>query len=107
MEPSEASQSQSKRLSLRPEWRDNRLSFVASIKPTPNAVEAAKSPSMEQSPLTQLARPDVFEPKIVGLYRRLFAVGYKPASHGVPILMQVRKPKMTRNPKAFGASSSS
>lgn len=27
---------------------------------------------MEQSPLTQQARPDVFEPKVVGLYRRLF-----------------------------------
>ncbi|KAI7005432.1 hypothetical protein KC362_g18517, partial [Hortaea werneckii] len=27
---------------------------------------------MEQSPLTQQARPEVFEPKIVGLYRQLF-----------------------------------
>ncbi|KAF2766553.1 DUF1741-domain-containing protein [Teratosphaeria nubilosa] len=27
---------------------------------------------MEQSPLTQQSRPDVFEPKVVGLYRRLF-----------------------------------
>ncbi|GIZ38997.1 hypothetical protein CKM354_000239000 [Cercospora kikuchii] len=27
---------------------------------------------MEQSPLTQQSRPDVFEPKVVGLYRHLF-----------------------------------
>ncbi|KAK4547926.1 hypothetical protein LTR36_010645 [Oleoguttula mirabilis] len=27
---------------------------------------------MEQSPLTQQARPDVFEPKVVGLYRQVF-----------------------------------
>jgi len=60
------------RLSLRSEWRDNRLSFVASIKP--NASEAVISPTMEQSPLTQQARPDVFEPKVVGLYRQLFRV---------------------------------
>lgn len=26
------------------------------------------------SPLTQQARPEVFEPKVVGLYRRLFRV---------------------------------
>ncbi|TKA77244.1 hypothetical protein B0A55_06134, partial [Friedmanniomyces simplex] len=53
-----------------PEWRDNRLSFVASIKPSPNA-DGPKMP-MHSSPLTQQARPDVFEPKVVGLYRRLF-----------------------------------
>ncbi|KAK5119375.1 hypothetical protein LTR85_007731 [Meristemomyces frigidus] len=68
----DASQPPSKRLSLKPEWRDNRLSFVASIKANPNAADAARSPTMEQSPLTQQARPDVFEPKVVGLYRRLF-----------------------------------
>ncbi|KAK3675148.1 hypothetical protein LTR78_005082 [Recurvomyces mirabilis] len=64
---------QTKRLSLRPEWRDNRLSFVASIKPLP-ATEGTGSPlpSTMDSPLTQQNRPEVFEPKVVGLYRRLF-----------------------------------
>jgi len=66
--------SHSKRLSLRPEWRDNRLSLVASIKLNSNAADAVKSPTMEQSPLTQQARPEYFEPKIVGLYRNLFTV---------------------------------
>ena len=28
-----------------------------------------------QSPLTQVARPDVFEPKVVQLYKQLFQVG--------------------------------
>lgn len=32
------------------------------------------------SPLTQQARPETFEPKVVGLYRRLFRVGVKLAS---------------------------
>lgn len=66
--------SQSKRLSVRPEWRDNRLSLVASIKPSPHAAEAIKSPAMAQSPLTQQTRPEVFEPKVVTLYKRLFRV---------------------------------
>lgn len=65
--------SQSKRLSIRPEWRDHRLSFVASVKPNPGTPESTK-PTMEQSPLTQQERPEVFEPKIVGLYRKLFRV---------------------------------
>ncbi|KAK1820922.1 hypothetical protein LTR12_004634 [Friedmanniomyces endolithicus] len=62
------SQSQTKRLSLLPEWRDNRLSLVASIKPSPN-VDSPNAPM--DSPLTQQARPEVFEPKVVGLYKRL------------------------------------
>ncbi|KAK4555646.1 hypothetical protein LTR86_007399 [Recurvomyces mirabilis] len=71
MEPLAAQQI--KRLSLRPEWRDNRLSFVASIKPSP-AIEGSGTslPSTMDSPLTQQNRPEVFEPKVVALYRRLF-----------------------------------
>ncbi|KAK5711361.1 hypothetical protein LTR17_018428 [Elasticomyces elasticus] len=64
------SQPQTKRLTLMPEWRDNRLSFVASIKPSPGGAEAAR-PQLD-SPLTQQARPDVFEQKVVGLYKHLF-----------------------------------
>ena len=64
---------QSNRLSIRPEWRDKRLSLVASVKPSPSTPDSAK-PTMEQSPLTQQARPEVFEPKVVGLYRSLFRV---------------------------------
>ena len=30
---------------------------------------------MDSSPLIQLARPEVFEPKVFGLYRDLFKVG--------------------------------
>ncbi|KAK5712681.1 hypothetical protein LTR15_011673 [Elasticomyces elasticus] len=63
-------QPQTKRLTLMPEWRDNRLSFVASIKPSPGGAEAAR-PQLD-SPLTQQARPDVFEQKVVGLYKHLF-----------------------------------
>lgn len=70
MDGSEAPQS--KKFTIRPEWRENRLAFVASIKTSSGAGET--SPGMEQSPLTQDARPDVFEPKIVGLYRKLFKV---------------------------------
>jgi hypothetical protein len=66
-------QPQSKRLEVRPEWTGNRLSFMASIKPKPETPDSAK-PTMDQSPLTQQVRPDVFEPKVVGLYRRLFRV---------------------------------
>lgn len=66
--------SQSKRLSLRPEWRDNRISFVASIKPSGSGGILPSTPAME-SPLTQQSRPDVFEPKIAQLYRQLFRVG--------------------------------
>ena len=71
----DATQSKPHRLSVRPEWRDKRLSLVASIGPNLNTADAAKSPTMEQSPLTQQTRPDVFEPKIVGLYKALFQVG--------------------------------
>lgn len=63
----------SKKLSVRPEFRENRLSFVASIKPDSSAPGSPK-PTMEQSPLTQQARPEVFEPKVVDSYRRLFKV---------------------------------
>ncbi|KAK5116357.1 hypothetical protein LTR62_007904 [Meristemomyces frigidus] len=65
---------QTKRLSLRPEWKDNRLSLVASIKPSPivESATTALAGTMD-SPLTQQSRPDVFEPKVVGMYRRLFA----------------------------------
>lgn len=39
-------------------------------------LDLLSQPSMAslESPLTQQARPDVFEPKVVGLYRRLFRV---------------------------------
>ncbi|KAK5175218.1 uncharacterized protein LTR77_000355 [Saxophila tyrrhenica] len=60
-------QPQSKRLAIRPEWQGNRLSFMASVG-TPDTSTA----TMEQSPLTQQVRPEVFEPKVVGLYKRLF-----------------------------------
>lgn len=65
----------SKRLTVRPEWRDNRLSLVASVKPSLETQESAARATMEQSPLTQQMRPEVFEPKVVDLYRRLFRVG--------------------------------
>ena len=64
-----------KRVSLRSERRDSRLSRVASTVSSPNASGSVKSAlSMEQSPLTLQARPDVFEPKIVDSYRRIFRV---------------------------------
>jgi hypothetical protein len=71
----EAGVPQPKRFSIRPEWRDNRLSFVASVKPvaTPTPSDSTKS-TMIQSPLTRQEPPDVFEPKVVGLYKRLFRV---------------------------------
>lgn len=61
-----------KRLSVRPEWRDNRLSLVASIKPNPPPPDAPPGSTMDPSPLTQQARPGVFEPKVVALYKALF-----------------------------------
>ena len=62
---------ESKPLAIRPEWQENRLSFLGSVKPgTPDSAK----PTIDQSPLTQQARPEVFEPKIVGLYRELFRV---------------------------------
>jgi len=72
MDPPEGSQS--KRFHIKPEFRGNRLSFVASIEPKIVTIEEAAKPTMDQSPLTQQARPEVFEPKVVDLYRRLFKV---------------------------------
>ncbi len=66
-------QPQSKRLAIRPEWNGNRISFMASVKPAPGTPDVAKA-IMEQSPLTQQVRPEVFEPKVVGLYKKLFKV---------------------------------
>ncbi|KAF2478968.1 hypothetical protein BDY17DRAFT_257459 [Neohortaea acidophila] len=62
---------QPKRLALQPEWRENRLSFVGAVAPLSPAGLPQKA-TIEQSPLTQDVRPDVFEPKVVGLYRNLF-----------------------------------
>ena len=93
---------QSKRLSIRPEWRDNRLSFVASVKPSPGTPDSAKL-TMEQSPLTQQARPEVFEPKVVGLYKALFRV-CSVWSTVEPVLTASRKSKTTRKVKGFGAN---
>jgi len=100
----DSSQAQSKRLSLRPEWRDNRLSFVASIKPN-SPHDAVKSPTMEQSPLVQQTRPDVFEPKVVGLYKQLFRVNESSRCFcEVNGNTSFRISKTRRNPKASGAS---
>ena len=63
----------SKRLSVRPEWRGNRLSFVASIKESQSKDPANREMDL-QSPLTQQSRPETFEPKIATLYRQLFTV---------------------------------
>jgi hypothetical protein len=69
---------QTKRFTLRPEWKDNRISLVASIKPSPNAAASSPPPNRpgpmapSDSPLTQQTRPAVFEPKVVTLYRKLF-----------------------------------
>lgn len=69
---SDAPVTRSRRLSLRPQWNDNRLSFVLSIRP--NAPPPTQTMDITQSPLTQQSRPDVFEPKVVTLYRELFRV---------------------------------
>lgn len=70
--PADDNNRRSRRLSLRPEWRDNRLSFVVSIKPSSNAAKPVMD--ITESPLKQQTRPQIFEPKVVTLYRRLFAV---------------------------------
>lgn len=64
----------SKGLTVRPELPGNRLSYVASVKPTEDATTARMEQSPFLSPLTQQARPEVFEPKVVELYRRIFRV---------------------------------
>lgn len=69
----ESSSTIAKRFSLRPEWRGNRLAFVASIKDT-SANDTSDQKMDLQSPLTQQSRPDTFEPKIATLYRQLFTV---------------------------------
>jgi hypothetical protein len=67
---------------------------------------------MEPSPLTQQARPEVFQPKIVELYEVLFKVG-SGALEQPPIAMlscfdNHRKTTMImRRPRASGESSSS
>lgn len=62
---------QPQRLAARPELRENLPSFIASISP---GTLTPANPS--DSPLTQQTRPEVFEPKVVELYRRLFTVCY-------------------------------
>lgn len=62
---------------------------------------------MEQSPLTQQARPDVFEPKIVGLYRQLFTVSLTEIQDARQCADGARKLKKTRSWRGSGASSSS
>lgn len=93
MDPPEGSRS--KRFNIKPEFRGNRLSFVASIEPKTVTIEEAAKPTMEQSPLTQQARPEVFEPKVVDLYRRLFKVRITPAFMQANA-KDVRKSKMLR-----------
>jgi hypothetical protein len=60
-----------KGLAIRPQSQASRPSLLHSPS-TPNG--AAAKLTIDQSPLTQQARPDVFEPKIVGLYNVLFKV---------------------------------
>jgi len=93
MDPPEGSRSKS--FHAKPQFRGNRLSFVASIEPKIVTIEDAAKPSMEQSPLTQQARPEVFEPKVVDLYRRLFKVRITPALR-LAHANDVRKSKMPR-----------
>ena len=101
--PTDMDSAQSKRLAIRPEWRENRLSFVASVKPTPGTPDSAKA-TMEQSPLTQDVRPEIFEPKIVGLYKMLFRVW--PSHTGLFLfeLIGLRMSKTTTRPKGSGES---
>lgn len=102
-----SSQAQSKRLTLRPEWRDNRLSFVASIKPSPSAGPLSP-PTMEQSPLTLQARPEVFEPKVVQLYKRLFKVSvdlYNTPVEPVTLTRYCRRSKRMTSPRVSGKNS--
>ena len=59
-----------KSLAIRPDWRADRFSFMTSVQEPPDSAR----PTMEQSPLTQQVRPEILEPKVVGLYRKLFRV---------------------------------
>lgn len=63
----------SKKLSIRPEF-ESRLSYAAAVRPNSNTPDSAR-PTIADSPLTRQEAPDVFEPKVVGLYKRLFRVG--------------------------------
>lgn len=62
----------SKKLSIRPDF-ETRLSYAATVRPGSSTPDSAR-PTMADSPLTRQEAPDVFEPKIVGLYKRLFRV---------------------------------
>lgn len=63
----------SKKLSIRPDF-DSRLSYAASVRPASSTPDSAR-PTTADSPLTRQEAPNVFEPKVVGLYKRLFRVG--------------------------------
>lgn len=58
---------------------------------------------MEPSPLTQQSRPEVFKPKVVELYEKLFRVSYNvPVSW--PYSNMYDRMKRLRNQKGFGRS---
>lgn len=94
---------QPKRLALQPEWRENRVSSVGVTSPLSPAGLPQKA-TMEQSPLTQDVRPDVFEPKVVGLYRNLFRVCLVLSRSVAICLIKVepRRPTTMREQKAIG-----
>ena len=58
---------------------------------------------MEPSPLTQQARPEVFIPKVVELYEKLFRVGYNvPVSW--PYSNMYDRTRRLRNQKGSGGN---
>jgi hypothetical protein len=65
---------------------------------------------MEPSPLTQVSRPDVFQPKIIQLYETLFKVCMRYCRHTVKHTTDAaaRRTRMRTStcPKASGKSSS-
>ena len=56
------------KLSVRPEFPGNRLSYM------PTDTPLTGKPNMTDSPLTRQVAPEVFEPKVVELYKKLFRV---------------------------------
>jgi hypothetical protein len=60
---------------------------------------------MEPSPLTQQARPEIFQQKVVSLYEELFKVGVHCMELGI-ILTWLRMRKTLRSQRASGKSSS-
>ena len=70
---SQALDPEHRNLEFPPEAPQPRLSFMASAAP---AAPGAERTTMDQSPLTRQVPPDIFEPKIVQLYSRVFKVGF-------------------------------